>query len=89
MPFQIIIPSYLPQDFDRENVEIVADQAGPGGEPMVQLAYATKKGAKVTLQEWVPVNPELEILNASHPIQTKWGRGWNLYQEGQTRRHMG
>jgi hypothetical protein len=49
----------------------------------VQLAYRTKKGATVTLQEWVPVNPDQEILNASRPIQTKWGRGWNLNQGDQ------
>jgi hypothetical protein len=83
MPFQIMIPSYLPKGFDREQLEITVDQAGPGGEPMVQLAYHTKNGATVTLQEWVPVNPDLEILSASRPIQTKWGRGWNLNQEGQ------
>jgi hypothetical protein len=83
MPFQVMIPSYLPKDFDRKNVDITVDQSGPGGEPMVQLAYRTKKGATVTLQEWVPVNPDLEILNASRPIQTKWGRGWNLDQGDQ------
>ena len=83
MPFQIMIPSYLPKGFDRKNIEIIADQTGPGGEPMVQLAYRTKKGATVTLQEWVPVNPDQEILNASRPIQTKWGRGWNLDQGDQ------
>ena len=83
MPFQIMVPSYLPKEFDRKNVEITVNLAGPGGEPMVQLAYRTKKGATVTLQEWVPVNPDREILSASRPIQTKWGRGWNLNQGDQ------
>jgi hypothetical protein len=83
MPFQIMIPSYLPKGFDRPNVEITVDQAGPGGEPMVQLVYHNKQNASISLQEWVPVNPDMEILNASRPIQTKWGRGWNLNQEGQ------
>jgi hypothetical protein len=83
IPFQIMIPSYLPKEFDRKNVEIAVNQAGPGGEPMAQLAYRTKQGVTVTLQEWVPVNPDLEVLNASRPIQTKWGRGWNLNQGDQ------
>jgi hypothetical protein len=83
MPFQIMIPSFLPKAFDRTKVEITVNQGGPGGEPMVQLLYRTDKGATLTLQEWVPVNPDLEVLNASHPIQTKWGRGWNLKEGDQ------
>lgn len=80
MPFQILIPAYLPREFNRAGVEIKVNQAGPGGEPMVQLAYRTKKGATLFVREWVPVNPDMEILAASRPIETKWGKGWLLAQ---------
>jgi len=80
MPFQILIPAYLPKEFDRAGVETQVDQSGPGGEPMVQLAYHTKGSATLFVREWVPVNPTMEILAASRPIQTKWGQGWLLSQ---------
>ena len=38
------------------------------------------KGATLYIQEWVPVNPDKEILAASRPVQTKWGQGWLLRQ---------
>lgn len=80
MPFQILIPAYLPRDFDRAAVEVKVDELGPGGEPMVQLAYRTRRGAVLYVREWVPVNPDKEILAASRPVQTKWGSGWLLSQ---------
>jgi hypothetical protein len=80
MPFQILIPGYMPRQFDRGGVEIKINQVGPGSEPMVQLAYSTSNGATLYVQEWVPLNPTKEILAASRPIQTKWGRGWLLSQ---------
>ena len=80
MPFQILIPAYLPREFDRAGVEIKIDEIGPGGEPMVQLAYRTKRGSTLFVREWVPVNPDMETLAASRPIQTKWGKGWMLTQ---------
>jgi hypothetical protein len=80
MPFQILIPAYLPKEFQRENLKIDISQAGPGGEPMVQLTYATKKNQALFIKEWVPVNPDKEVLASSRPIQTKWGDGWLLRQ---------
>lgn len=80
MPFQIMIPAYLPGEFDRAGVEIQVNQSGPGGEPMVQLAYHTPQGATLFAREWVPGNPDKEILANSRPIQTKWGKGWLLAQ---------
>ncbi|MFZ0533013.1 MAG: cupredoxin domain-containing protein [Anaerolineales bacterium] len=80
MPFQILIPAYLPPEFDREKMEITVSQSGPGGEPMVQLAYPTAQGAVLFVREWVPVNPDMEILAASRPVETKWGKGWLLTQ---------
>jgi hypothetical protein len=80
MPFQILTPAYLPAEFDRAGVEIQVDQNGPGGEPMVQLVYHTPQGAALFIRQWVPVNPEKEILAASRPVETKWGKGWLLTQ---------
>jgi Cupredoxin-like domain len=82
MPFQILIPAYLPKAFDRANVKIAVDQSGPSGVPMVELTYRTRKGGALFVREWVPVNPDLEIMATSRPIQTKWGRGWLLNQAG-------
>lgn len=79
-PFQILIPAYLPEKFDREAVKIDTSQKGPSGEPMVELTYATKRGQNLFLRQWVPVNPEKEILAASRPVETAWGQGWMLRQ---------
>jgi hypothetical protein len=80
MPFQILIPAYLPEQFIREEMEIDVTQAGPGGEPMVLLTYRTRQGQTMYLKEWVPVNPDKEVLASSRPIQTEWGNGWLLRQ---------
>ena len=80
MPFQILIPAYMPKEFNRAGVQIQVNQTGPGGEPMVQLAYGTRDGGMIFVREWVPVNPAMEILAASRPIETKWGKGWLLTQ---------
>ncbi len=80
MPFQILIPAYLPREFERAKVEIDVTQNGPSGEPMVQLAYRTQNGATVFIRQWVPGNPAKEVLYGSIPIQTKWGKGWLLSQ---------
>ncbi len=80
MPFQILIPAFLPKAFQRKEVEIKADTLGPSGEPMVELSYKTKKGAAVNLRQWLPINPDMEVLANSRPIQTKWGKGWLLTQ---------
>ena len=80
MPFQILIPAYLPREFDRAAMEIGVNRSGPSGEPMVQLTYRTRKGAALFLRQWVPIDPAREVLAASRPIQTKWGQGWLLRQ---------
>ena len=56
MPFQVLIPAYLPKFFNREKVEIITDQPGPNGEKMIQLIYSTRKGDTLTLSEWLPVD---------------------------------
>jgi len=78
MPFQMMIPAYLPEGFDRENARIVLEAPGPVGEPMTELTYEMKDGASLTVREWVPPDPKLEVLANSRPIKTKWGKGWLL-----------
>ncbi len=79
-PFQILIPAFMPQQFIREEVSIMLNEVGPGGEPMVQLAYHDKDGNSLFLREWVPINPDKEVLAGSRPVETSWGRGWLLKQ---------
>src|SRR5574341_593027 len=54
MPFQVLIPAYLPKVFDRERMEIITDRPGPEGEEMIQLIYSTRRGYSLTLSEWIP-----------------------------------
>lgn len=54
LPFQVLIPAYLPAGFMRERMEIKTDQPGPHGEPMVQLIYSTRQGSALALSEWIP-----------------------------------
>ncbi len=87
LPFQILVPAYLPAAFIREKIDIKVSDTGPSGEPMIELAYHTYTGKSVFLRQWMPVNPEKEILAYSRPIVTKWGSGW-LYRQGDTLRAM-
>jgi hypothetical protein len=80
MPFQIMIPAYLPNTFLREQVGIDINQQGPGGEPLAQLSYRTKRGVTLHIKEWVPIDPAKEILAGSRPVETRWGRAWFLRQ---------
>jgi hypothetical protein len=54
LPFQVLIPGYLPKAFNREKVEIITDQAAPKGEKLVKLVYSTRKGDSITFSEWLP-----------------------------------
>ncbi|MGE5140670.1 MAG: cupredoxin domain-containing protein, partial [Rudaea sp.] len=65
---------------NRYGVEVKVNQQGPSGEPMTELTYRTAGGAALFVRQWVPVNPDMEILSGSRPIQTKWGKGWLLTQ---------
>jgi hypothetical protein len=54
LPFQVLIPAYLPKAFNREKMEIAIDPSGPNGEKMVRLIYSTRKGDSITFSEWLP-----------------------------------
>jgi hypothetical protein len=58
LPFQVLIPAYLPAGFDRKRVEIQTGRLGPQGEDMVRLIYSDWRGAKLILDEWIPLDSE-------------------------------
>jgi hypothetical protein len=78
--FGILIPAYLPKGFDRAAVDIKINQNGQGGQPAVAMVYRTTKGASIFINQWVPANPEMEILSGSRIIETRWGKSWLLSQ---------
>ena len=63
LPFQVLIPAYLPQSFNRSRVQIVTDQTGPSGEAMVQLIYSTWRGTSITLSEWIPAAASVQAAS--------------------------
>ena len=54
LPFQVLIPAYLPKNFNREKMEVNTGQPGPQGEAMIQLVYKTRGGNSLTISEWLP-----------------------------------
>jgi hypothetical protein len=65
LPFQVLIPAYLPAKFNRSKVEILTGQPGPQGETMLQLVYSAQDGEKITITEYVPA-----ALNTSNTLKT-------------------
>jgi hypothetical protein len=76
--FGILIPGYLPKGFDRAKVEVQVNQNGPAGEPAVDMVYRKGTSGAIFVHQWVPVNADLETLNGSRIIETKWGKSWLL-----------
>ena len=54
MPFQVLIPAYLPKTFVREKIQVSTDKIGPHGEQMIELVYPTRRGDTLTFYEWLP-----------------------------------
>jgi hypothetical protein len=89
LPFQILIPAYLPRGFDRAALQLDQRPAGPGGQPLVQLTYRSRNGTPLFIREWLPALPHQEagtgngeeVLNGAKPVYTKWGTGWLLCQD--------
>ena len=54
LPFQVLIPAYLPRGFDRAGVQINTGISGPGGEPLVELVYTNRRDETLILREWLP-----------------------------------
>ncbi len=75
LPFQILIPGYLPEGMDRAHVRIQIIRPGAGQAPAVELEY---RGPAKTLvvREWKPGQAKQETLIGAAPIDTRWGQGW-------------
>ena len=56
LPFQVLIPSYLPAGFKREAVTIQSDASGPEGEAMAVLTYTHSSGVELVLNQWIPAS---------------------------------
>src|SRR5512138_1530851 len=65
LPFQVLIPAYLPKPFKREKVQIITNQPGPNGEKMIKLIYSTRRGDTLTLNEWLPAAPTSGVANGT------------------------
>ena len=60
LPFQVLIPAYLPKTFVREKIQVSSDKIGPHGEQMIELIYPTRRGDTLTFYEWLPNDQDAE-----------------------------
>jgi hypothetical protein len=60
MPFQVLIPAFLPRSFMREELQINTENVGPQGQPMIELVYPTRRGETLTFYEWLPTDQEIQ-----------------------------
>jgi hypothetical protein len=68
LPFQVLIPGYLPYGFKRSEVQLDTRQPGPAGEPMIQISYPGRGGNRLVFREWLPQNAAPET---GSPIQPR------------------
>jgi hypothetical protein len=54
LPFQVLIPAYLPRSFVRQKTLVNTSSAGPHGELAVEIIYQTRDGETLTFNEWLP-----------------------------------
>jgi hypothetical protein len=54
LPFQVLIPAYLPRAFVRAETQVNLEGTGPNGELMVEIIYQTRRGETLTFNEWLP-----------------------------------
>ena len=81
MPFQVLIPAYLPTTFIREKIQVSADKIGPHGEPMIKLVYPTRRGDTLTFYEWLPSDQGVErgkpyCMCFASRVQIATSRNW-------------
>ncbi|MBI4785501.1 MAG: cupredoxin domain-containing protein [Chloroflexi bacterium] len=83
LPFQVLIPAYLPSGLDRANVKIQVSPPSSGRGPTVELEYRGPASA-VIVREWMPGRASQETLIGALPIDTKWGKGLLRAESQQT-----
>jgi hypothetical protein len=82
LPFQVLIPAYLPEGVDRARAQVLQGEPGPKGEPLLQIVYPAQQGAALFARQWVPNDPRREVLAGSRAIATKWGEAALLERAG-------
>lgn len=69
LPFQVLIPAFLPRGFDRSQAKIDTGGVGPDGAAMLQLTYPGRNGITLTVKEWLSPtstsNAETQPANGS------------------------
>ena len=68
LPFQVLIPAYLPAGFDRAGVRMAAGHLEPGRASLVELEYRSPR-AVVIVREWMPGSFDQETLIGAQPIE--------------------
>ena len=68
LPFQLLIPAYLPEGFERAGVVIESGLTAPDGLPMTNLIYTHPRGVTLTLSEWMPAS--IDPADAAAPVSS-------------------
>ncbi len=82
LPFQVLIPAYLPAAFDRRKVEINTGRAGPQGQPMIELVYPTRRGNTLVVREWLPADQGTEAQQGRRGCCCRGSALCNLLEAG-------
>ncbi len=74
MPFQALIPGFLPWVFDRTRVQVETHSSGPSGAQVLRIVYPTFLGDTLEVQEWQLPDPIPDDLSAipggpTYPVQ--------------------
>ena len=90
MPFQILIPAYLPKGFDRAGMEIDVNSSRPGrrADGAAHLPHRARARPSSSASG-CRSTPTRRSSPASRPIETKWGPGWMLRQGRGPAGHLG
>jgi hypothetical protein len=69
LPFQVLIPAYLPAGFKRAQVQVDPHLTGPAGEPMIQIRYPGRAGSALIFREWLPAQPDPNQSSSAETLQ--------------------
>jgi len=58
LPFQVLIPAYLPAGFKRTQVQVDPHLRSRSGVPMIQIRYLGRGGSALVFSEWLPAQPD-------------------------------
>jgi hypothetical protein len=69
LPFQVLIPAYLPAGFNRSHAAVDPHLTGPGGVPMIQIRYLGRGGSALIFSEWLPDQPDPAQSSSTETLQ--------------------